>query len=224
MQIAQPTSTPQPTAQQAPQPAANNNGVLTSDFETFLKMLTVQMQNQDPLNPVESTEYATQLATFSSVEQQVRTNDLLQAMMVQVGAMGMAQLAGWVGMEARAATGGYFDGAPVQVSPNPLRAADQAFLVVTDSLGNEVSRQEIPVSNETLEWAGVDSDGAPLPEGLYTFKVESYSEGELLSSDTAEVYSEIVEARGENGTTVLILEGGAKVDASAVTALRDPTV
>ena len=48
-----------------------NAAVLSSDFETFLKMLTTQMQNQDPLNPVDSTDYATQLATFSSVEQQV---------------------------------------------------------------------------------------------------------------------------------------------------------
>ena len=44
----------------------------SSDFETFLKMLTVQMQNQDPLNPVESTDYAVQLATFSGVEQNSR--------------------------------------------------------------------------------------------------------------------------------------------------------
>jgi len=47
---------------------------ISSDFETFLRMLTVQMQNQDPLNPVDSSDYAVQLATFSSVEQQVQTN------------------------------------------------------------------------------------------------------------------------------------------------------
>ena len=48
--------------------------VLSSDFETFLKMLTVQLENQDPLNPVDSADYAVQLATFSGVEQQVQTN------------------------------------------------------------------------------------------------------------------------------------------------------
>jgi flagellar basal-body rod modification protein FlgD len=59
-------------------PADNGSGAkISSDFETFLKMLTVQMQNQDPLNPVDSSDYATQLATFSGVEQQVQTNDLL---------------------------------------------------------------------------------------------------------------------------------------------------
>ena len=53
---------------------------VSSDFETFLKMLTVQMQNQDPLNPVDSSDYAIQLATFSGVEQQVKTNDLLASL------------------------------------------------------------------------------------------------------------------------------------------------
>ena len=76
----------------------NAKAVLSSDFETFLKMLTVQMENQDPLNPVESTEFATQLATFSGVEQQVQTNDLLKSLGAQLGAMNVSQLSGWVGM------------------------------------------------------------------------------------------------------------------------------
>jgi len=48
-------------------------------------MLTVQMQNQDPLNPVDSSDYAVQLATFSNVEQQVQTNDILRELQSQMG-------------------------------------------------------------------------------------------------------------------------------------------
>ena len=72
---------------------AKIGGGITSDFTTFLKMLTTQMQNQDPLNPIDSTDYAAQLATFSGVEQQVRTNSLLADLGTQFGLMGMAQLA-----------------------------------------------------------------------------------------------------------------------------------
>ncbi len=49
-------------------PKNESSSNISADFETFLKMLTVQMQNQDPLNPVDSSDYATQLATFSGVE------------------------------------------------------------------------------------------------------------------------------------------------------------
>ena len=55
----------------------NASSKISSDFETFLLMLTTQLENQDPLNPIESQDFAVQLATFSGVEQQVLTNDLL---------------------------------------------------------------------------------------------------------------------------------------------------
>ena len=108
---------------------------ISSDFETFLKMLTVQMQNQDPLNPVDSSDYAVQLATFSGVEQQVQTNDLLRSLMGQLGAAGMADFAGWVGMEARTNLPVTFAGSPVQLSVAPAASADAAALVVTDEGG-----------------------------------------------------------------------------------------
>ena len=75
--------------------------MISSDFQTFLRMMTAQMQNQDPLNPMEASDFAVQLATFSGVEQQVRSNDLLAGLSDQMSLMGVSQLAGWVGMEAR---------------------------------------------------------------------------------------------------------------------------
>ena len=82
MEVTQPTQQTQQTQQSGQSSGADSttpSGQISSDFETFLKMLTVQMKNQDPLNPVESTDYATQLATFSGVEQAVLTNDLLKS-------------------------------------------------------------------------------------------------------------------------------------------------
>ena len=57
-----------------------------TDFDTFLKMLTSQLKNQNPLNPMEGTEFAVQLATFSGVEQQAQTNKLLAQMVAQMNA------------------------------------------------------------------------------------------------------------------------------------------
>ncbi len=208
---------------QAASAVAGSSSVISADFETFLKMLTVQATNQDPLNPLDSSEYAAQLAAFSTVEQQVQTNDLLTTMITQLGAMSMAQLSGWVGMEARATAPAFFDGEPVQISPNPARLADQAVLVVQDADGNEVQRYDIDVSTDTIAWDGMSDDGDSFSNGLYTFHVESYADGELLRTDQAEVYSRITEARGENGDTILVLEGGARVSANAITALREAT-
>ena len=63
-----------PTATSASNPLANE--------ETFLKLLVSQLQNQDPLNPTDSTEYMSQIAQFSSVEQGINTNAKLDQLLV----------------------------------------------------------------------------------------------------------------------------------------------
>lgn len=195
---------------------------LASDFETFLKMLTAQARHQDPLEPIDSTEYAAQLAQFSMVEQQVQTNDTLQALFDQMGTANMAALAGWVGMEARADMPMHFDGSPITISPNPAKSADQAFLVVKNAAGQEVQRQAIPVSSTSLQWAGVDETGQPFASGTYSFDVESLSNGVLVESGPTEVYGRIAEAQTKNNAVLLVMEGGQEISASSVTALRNP--
>lgn len=195
---------------------------ISSDFETFLKMLTTQLQNQDPLKPIEASDYATQLATFSNVEQSVRTNQLLEGLQSQFDVLGMAQLAGWVGQEARAAAPVFMDGTPVTLSPNPAASANRAVLVVTDAQGRVVSREEVPVSAAPYDWLGADAAGDRLPTGVYSLSLESYFDDSLLMATPVEYYAQILEAKGGAGGTRLVLPGGVEVAATSVTALRMP--
>ncbi len=206
------------TAQQA---ASANTAVLSSDFETFLKMLTAQARFQDPLEPIDSSEYAAQLAQFSMVEQQVLSNDLLTALTTQLGSGNMAQMANWIGKEARTTAPVQFDGSPISITPNPAAASDAVFLVVYDSNGQEVQRQSIPVSAQPLEWAGVADNGTPFENGLYRFEIESHAKGTLLVTDPAETYARITETRTQAGQTLLILQGGSAVLADDVSGLRE---
>lgn len=210
-----------PTAQPAPAVSAKS-ALASSDFETFLKMLTVQMQNQDPVNPIDSADYAVQLATFSGVEQAVRTNQLLESLQSQFGLLGMAQLAGWVGQQARSAAPVYMDGTPVTLSPSPAPAADRAVLVVKDAQGRLVAREDIPASNAPYQWLGAGSTGAPLPVGPYQLALESYYGADLLSTTPVEHYAPIMEVRGGAGGTKVVLHGGIEIPATDVTALRVP--
>ena len=196
---------------------------INSDFDTFLKMLTTQMKNQDPLKPIDSADYAVQLATFSGVEQQTKTNQLLDGLTAQMSVLGMSQMASWVGMEARAATPAQFSGTPLTLAPNPLVQADRTVLVVKDADGNEVSRADVPVSSQQIQWDGTDANGKTLPDGLYSFELENYGNGGLLATDQVEVYSKIREARGSANGTMLVLDGGIQITTGQITALRQPT-
>lgn len=201
-------------------PASIAQPKISSDFETFLRMLTAQMKNQDPLNPVESSDFATQLATFSGVEQAVLTNDLLRALSAQMGVAGMADMASWVGKEVRAAAPTYFDGAPVTLQPNPMAIANAGEIVVRDAGGVVVQRFASPATTDQVQWTGVGSNGVRLPNGVYSFAYSSLSDGGVLGETPVDTYSKVTEVRSDAGQTSLVVRGGITILTGDVTALR----
>jgi flagellar basal-body rod modification protein FlgD len=207
-------SAPAPTP-----PATKADKLISSDFNTFLKMLTTQLKNQDPLNPMDNSEYAVQLATFSGVEQQVKTNTLLESLGAQLGLSGLSTYAGWVGKEARADMPVWYSGKPVTLAAQADPKADSAELVVTDAAGGVVARQPVPLDADSVAWTGLDPSGVPMPAGRYSFALESFAQGVRIATTPAEAYARIIEARG-GATPTLVFEGGIEVEAKTVTALR----
>lgn len=194
-----------------------------TDYETFLRLMTVQIRNQDPLSPMSADDFAVQLATFSGVEQQTKTNDLLAQQLAQNAQNSLAEMVGWVGKEARIAAPVQFDGATqVTLSPNPAMGADKAVLVVKNDKGVEVSRIDLPVTSADYDWLGLDSDGNPLPEGIYSLTLESFKEDDLLGETSVEYFGQISEIRSSPSGVTALFAGGVEVSTALITALRDP--
>lgn len=201
-------------------PLSKSAPTVASDFETFLKMLTVQAQNQNPLEPLDSSEYAAQLAQFSMVEQQTKTNQTLEALVSKLGGGNMAELSNWIGKEARAIAPVNFTGTPITISSLPEKDATSAVLVVRNAEGTVVDRQKISTSNAQVQWAGLDDTGNARQSGLYSFAIESSKDGKVLKEQPAAAYSKVVEAQIQDGEVTLILDGGQAILASTVTAVR----
>jgi len=195
---------------------------ITSDFETFLQMLTTQMQNQDPLNPIDSTDYATQLATFSQVEQQVQTNDLLKQLVNGAGGSNLLDLAGWVGLEARSGAAAYYDGtAPVRIAAQMPEGAKTAYVVVRDSSGSEVARLPVAADADSLDWDGSKSAGGNAASGSYSLSLYAYGpEGGLPDVYAVESYNKIMEIRQTDSGAEAVLAGGTTVSTADISALR----
>ena len=82
MTITDTTATSAATTSTATSSASkSSSAVESSDFKSFLSLLTAQLKNQDPLAPLEATQFVEQLASFSSVEQQIETNSLLEELL-----------------------------------------------------------------------------------------------------------------------------------------------
>ncbi len=220
MEIAQ---VPGATALSPPVSPVSENAAtqISSDFEVFLQMLTAQMQYQDPLNPIDSTDYATQLATFSGVEQAVLTNDLLEQLTAQMTLGGLSEMASWVGRDARSSAPVFFEGQPVELFPQSVGAAESYEIVVRDAAGAEVQTIAFAPGRESVTWAGVQPNGTPFAQGVYSFQVVGKTGDEVVSQAGVYAYSTVSEVRVDGGQTVVVMGGGVTVPSAQVTALRD---
>ena len=202
--------------------SASENALATAaaDFETFLALLTTQMRNQDPLNPMESTEFIAQLASFSAVEQQIQSNEKLDSVIAALGGGEAAGLADWIGMEAQAAAQTRFNGDPVEILVEPVEDATRAILVVSDEAGEDVARIPIDPAARSLSWDGAVAGGEASP-GLYSFSVQYLSDDEFLGESPGMVFSRVKEVR-LGPDSMLLLEGGVEISPDSVVGLREP--
>lgn len=192
----------------------------TSNYQTFLTMLTTQMKNQDPTSPMESTDFAVQLATFSGVEQQTLTNQLLGGLGAKMDAMALSDLSSWLGAQALVQTPVKTDGGNVTLYPQTDAKADGAVLVVKDAQGNTVARSAVDPQADSMTWTPLDATGAALPPGKYALSVESYAGEALLATGPVGHYATVAEARNGAAGTILVLADGTEIAAADVTSLK----
>lgn len=217
MEIAQ---TAAPTAQ----PAASSLSAgadISSDFETFLKLLTAQISNQDPMDPMKSEEFAVQLATFSGVEQQAKTNDLIEQMMKGNAGGDFAAFSSWIGREAKAPMPVHFSGSPMTLDIPAPRAGDRHQLVVRDESGGELHRVDVSGQGGQTVWDGRLGGDGTVPNGTYRFEVESFDQGAMVATTPLTPYAKVTEIRSSEAGPVLVFQGGVQVPAGEVTALRE---
>lgn len=195
-----------------------------SDYDTFLELLMVQLENQDPTDPMDTNELSAQLATFSTVEQQVETNELLEEINANITAQGMSDLASWVGMEARADMPVDYHGQPIEFRIDPPSTASNVDLVIHDEAGTEMARIATGVTYDPLTWTGLDQNGNELPYGTYSMTMVAYSGDEVIAEEGAEIYAVVDEARQEGSETILTFAGGIDLPAEEVESVRAPRI
>ncbi|RED12756.1 flagellar hook capping FlgD N-terminal domain-containing protein [Pontivivens insulae] len=206
-----PTLTPSSTPGQTTSTAS----AVTADFQTFLQLLTSQLRNQDPLKPMESTQFVAQLATFSSVEQQVLSNQKLDTLAASLRASDTAALSGWIDRTVETRSAARFDGTPLEFSlDHTPNAGDR--LVVTNAMGEVVSDQ--PFTSHS--WDGRISGGLRAPDGDYTLSLRSSQASGDQLLEQARTAGTVVEARLQPEGVDLILASGQSVPLADVAALR----
>ena len=202
---------------------SNNSADASGDFETFLSLLTAQLRNQDPLKPVESTEFVAQLASFSAVEQQVQSNTKLENILETLASGATGGLSQWIGQEVRNPGSAPYENQPLDVLYLSHTDSDRVELVVFDENNNIVARQEVDKNASNAAWSGILADGTRAEEGaLYRFETLSIKDGETIAATPGLVFSTVEEVRKFEGQPVLYFADGTQMFAADVEAIRTP--
>ncbi|WP_424926551.1 flagellar hook capping FlgD N-terminal domain-containing protein [Amaricoccus tamworthensis] len=215
------TSSTTATAKTETTEEQESTNALSADFDTFLQLLTAQMQNQDPLEPTNNTEWVAQLASFSSVEQQIEANEKLTDIKDVLGIETAEGLGSWIDKQVLVDGGmANFQGEPVDIEFEPTADAEQSNLIVRDEAGAIVGRVSIPTGASEYTWDGTYGNGNTVDPGYYSFTIENYVDGEVSGHTVGKVFAPVSEVRLTGDGTELVLTSGQKVMADEVTAIR----
>lgn len=203
--------------------AANQS--LAGDFADFLNLLTTQLQNQDPLEPMKSEEFTNQLVQFAGVEQQINTNQKLDSLVQFQFSNALSQSLSFVGLNARYSSGElYYDGTtPVTIDYALEGDASRAKLFILDEDGKRIYEEDIS-NNEGLRqvvWDGSRTGGGLAEPGTYSVSVEALdANGKPVDSSTV-VSGRVTGIEAQNGQIFAIV-GERAVALSNIINVTEP--
>lgn len=191
------------------------------DKDAFLLLLVTQFKHQDPLNPMEDREFVAQLAQFSSLEQEMNSNEKLQTMIDMQTKDQMLSAASYIGKEVSARGWGVsvMDGAISEMLFAPSEELSSCTANIYDSNKNLVAVLELGSRSagiHSLNWDGKAANGSAAPNGVYTVNISGENAaGKSVVIDTS-VSGTVVGVTSSNGEQVLRLSDGRYVALSNV--------
>jgi flagellar basal-body rod modification protein FlgD len=192
---------------------------LASDFNDFLTLLTTQLQNQDPLDPMDSSEFTNQLVQFSQVEQQINANQKLDSLLALQLSSSISAALGYVGLDASYVSNDvYFDGSdPMKITYSMAETSVKTTLNIYDSEGKKVYSESVDgdVGINEFTWDGKDEFGTTMPEGTYNIKIDALNGNDQAVSSTVVVQGNVRGIETQDGE-ILLLVGDRAVPISNV--------
>lgn len=183
--------------------------------DDFLKMLITQLKYQDPLNPLNGTEFAAQLAQFSSVEQlaNIKTSlsQFLDTNVALTNSINNALAATFIGKEVRASTNSFALSGEGSVSLGYELSAPavQVKVKIYDQYGGLVKILDGATSKgeNTLSWNGISDDGLKVANGRYTFTIEAVDGNGGSITNSLFIYGKVTGVRFKSDGTVFVIDG-----------------
>lgn len=200
---------------------------LADSEQTFLALMTAQLKNQDPLQPVDSNQFTQQIVQMTGVEQQLLTNDLLKVL-VGMNDGGISGQVGLIGKEVTTtSTTGTLTDKALTFDYSLPRAAGSLKLEVVNAAGQTVATinpTDMAKGDHSFKWDGKDSTGAQLADGgAYSLKVTAADTlgSSIAVASTASSKGIVTSVSLENGQQMVTVNG-RKILASDIISVTEP--
>ena len=194
---------------------------IADNFDTFLQLLTTQLKNQNPLDPLDTNAFTQQLVQFSSVEQQLKTNDFLSALVQSNNNTVQTNAVNYIGktVSASGTRSELVNGSAVWNFA--LEDAAMTTVNIKDADGNVVYTEQgsLQAGAGMFQWDGKTSTGATAPDGTYSITMVGVNaEGKNVPITTE--FTGTVTGIDFTGTEPVLLIGTTRVNLSGVTSIK----
>ncbi len=197
---------------------------IADNFDTFLSLLTTQLKNQNPLDPLDTNQFTSQMVEFTSVEQQLKTNEFLEALVISNLNSTYTEAVSFIGKTITSS------GSSTQLADGEATwsydvdaNAPNSVITITDSFGNVVHTEEtaLTAGEGTFTWDGRDANGGQMPDGAYTITIDARNADGAYVPVTTQMSGTVSGVDLSESEPVLIVDG-ARIYLSSVTSVRAP--
>ena len=200
----------------------------TMDKDAFLKLLVAQISNQDPMKPMEGTEYVSQLSQFASVEQSIAQTSKLDTISRQLSGLSSNEATSLVGKEVKVRSGDLaFDGVTATAASVTLeQPAASCTATIKDSSGKVIRTIELGAHGAGalgVTWDGKDDSGNPVARGAYKLDVKATGADGTSVDVTSEVKGVVNSVSFEKGYPEVHLESGVNAPVSDLISVGLPS-
>ncbi|MET3899641.1 flagellar basal-body rod modification protein FlgD [Devosia sp. UYZn731] len=206
-------------------PAVASRAGIADNFDTFLNILTTQLKNQNPLDPMDTNQFTQQLVQFTGVEQQLKSNTYLEALMNASQSANKTDAVSYIGKEVTASgTTATLKAGGASWAYNAAANASDAKVTIKNAAGQVVYSESgsLNAGPGNFLWDGVGSDGQTKPDGVYTITIDGKNlNGANVAVNTSTVG--VVTAVDFSGAEPILTVGSSKIRLSDVTAVKVPT-
>lgn len=203
---------------------ASSRATIADNFETFLSLLTTQLKNQNPLDPLDTNQFTQQLVQFTGVEQQLKTNEFLEAMMNSTQNSNNAQAVSYIGKQVTTSgvQADLIDGQAAW-SFNLKDRSEDITVTIKDSAGNVVYTHKgaAGAGANSFTWDGVGSDGKKRTSGTYSIQIAARDAAGSVIPATTEGSGTVTGVDLTDKNPVLLV-GSARIPLANVVSVRLP--